>query len=188
MVWFWYRVVLFAFDRAMIAILLMLCCHMSSAIHYRSSSYRFRWLLSVFTTGIGAVAALAISNDKMFTEVTKITVFGIQLGLSALPALAECWKYRAYPKFVSQLLYDAGMTVGLAGAGGVMYASRIPERWWPRMFDYFGASHQLMHFLVLASTMQAYFGCRRWARGQLAIRKEQAAAIGAGASALIRSL
>jgi adiponectin receptor len=42
--------------------------------------------------------------------------------------------------------------VGLATwnlGGGVIYASRIPERWYPGSFDVFGSSHQIMHFLAV---------------------------------------
>jgi len=35
--------------------------------------------------------------------------------------------------------------------GGVIFASRIPERWHPGRYDYVGASHQIFHFCVLAA-------------------------------------
>jgi len=36
----------------------------------------------------------------------------------------------------------------LNGAGTAIYALRVPERWYPRMFDIYGSSHQIMHVLV----------------------------------------
>ena len=44
-----------------------------------------------------------------------------------------------------------------------LYVIRFPERWWPRRFDIFGASHQLMHWAIviaglawLVGTVQAF--------------------------------
>jgi len=48
-------------------------------------------------------------------------------------------------------------------AGACVYASKVPERWRPGMFDYIGGSHNLWHLAVLGgilfhySAMQAFF-------------------------------
>ncbi|KAG8158848.1 hypothetical protein KVR01_011291 [Diaporthe batatas] len=43
-------------------------------------------------------------------------------------------------------------TVVCDGVGVLVYGLKFPERWFPRRFDLFGASHQLMHiFVVLAA-------------------------------------
>lgn len=48
-------------------------------------------------------------------------------------------------------------------AGAFVYASKVPERWCPGMFDYFGGSHNLWHIAVLGgilfhySAMQEFF-------------------------------
>ncbi|OAQ59061.2 adiponectin receptor protein 1 [Pochonia chlamydosporia 170] len=34
--------------------------------------------------------------------------------------------------------------------GGLLYTTRVPERWFPGKFDLFGQSHNLMHALVMA--------------------------------------
>lgn len=47
--------------------------------------------------------------------------------------------------------------------GAIVYASKVPERWWPGMFDYIGGSHNLWHAAVLGgilfhyTAMQAFF-------------------------------
>jgi len=47
--------------------------------------------------------------------------------------------------------------------GAVVYASKVPERWCPGMFDYVGGSHNLWHVAVLGgilfhySAMQTFF-------------------------------
>jgi adiponectin receptor len=45
-------------------------------------------------------------------------------------------------------LVSQGVTY-VAGAG--IYALRVPERWKPRTFDVFGASHQIFHIFVLVA-------------------------------------
>lgn len=41
-------------------------------------------------------------------------------------------------------------------AGAVVYASKIPERWCPGWFDYFGGSHNLWHAAVLGGILFHY--------------------------------
>lgn len=48
--------------------------------------------------------------------------------------------------------------------GAVVYASQVPERWYPGAFDYVGGSHNLWHIAVLGgilfhyTAMQQFFG------------------------------
>lgn len=39
------------------------------------------------------------------------------------------------------------------GTGAMLYAARIPERWYPRRFDILGSSHQLMHMSVVCGAV-----------------------------------
>ncbi|KAI9718346.1 MAG: hypothetical protein M1828_006748 [Chrysothrix sp. TS-e1954] len=41
-------------------------------------------------------------------------------------------------------------------AGAVLYAMKVPERWWPGMFDYVGGSHNLWHLAVLSGILFHY--------------------------------
>jgi adiponectin receptor len=50
------------------------------------------------------------------------------------------------------LVYYVGL--GLChGTGAMLYAVRVPERWYPRRFDIVGSSHQLMHMLVICGAV-----------------------------------
>lgn len=64
-------------------------------------------------------------------------------------------------------LSDAAQRMGLRGfmglgilnfSGAAIYASRIPERWYPKRFDVYGASHQIMHILVACGAMSHAIG------------------------------
>ncbi|EOA88720.1 uncharacterized protein SETTUDRAFT_159912 [Exserohilum turcica Et28A] len=45
--------------------------------------------------------------------------------------------------------------------GGALYAMRIPEKWYPYRFDVWGASHQVMHCLVVCAGIAHLFGLLR---------------------------
>jgi adiponectin receptor len=42
--------------------------------------------------------------------------------------------------------------------GGCLYASRIPERWFPGKFDLWLHSHQIFHLLVVGAALVHYKG------------------------------
>ncbi|KAH9887093.1 hemolysin-III channel protein-like protein Izh2 [Xylariomycetidae sp. FL2044] len=42
--------------------------------------------------------------------------------------------------------------------GAAAYALKFPEKWYPRRFDVFGASHQIMHIMVLFAGVAYVFG------------------------------
>ncbi|KAI1494030.1 hemolysin-III related-domain-containing protein [Biscogniauxia mediterranea] len=46
-----------------------------------------------------------------------------------------------------------GLTALCNGAGVVAYALKFPERWYPRRFDIWGASHQIMHVAVVFAAL-----------------------------------
>lgn len=51
------------------------------------------------------------------------------------------------------------MGLGLLNfTGAAIYAARIPERWYPGRFDVWGASHQIMHVLVVCGAVSHSVG------------------------------
>ncbi|KAJ9157305.1 Progestin/adipoQ receptor family protein [Pleurostoma richardsiae] len=67
------------------------------------------------------------------------------------------------PEFVWAFYSPIAKSLLVYVTGAVVYASKIPERWCPGMFDYFGGSHNLWHIAVLGgilfhyTAMQAFF-------------------------------
>lgn len=45
------------------------------------------------------------------------------------------------------------MLVTFNGVGVVVYTVKFPEKWFPRTFDIFGASHQVMHVMVVLAAL-----------------------------------
>ncbi|KAI9671513.1 MAG: hypothetical protein M1817_003565 [Caeruleum heppii] len=77
----------------------------------------------------------------------------IQLNLSRGPA----WTWYFYaPVMKSAFVYILG---------AVIYASQIPERWWPGGFDYFGGSHNLWHVAVLGGILFHYLAMQDFFAG-----------------------
>ncbi|XP_040829424.1 progestin and adipoQ receptor family member 4 isoform X2 [Ochotona curzoniae] len=74
----------------------------------------------------------------------RLLVFGARgLGLgSGAPGSLPCY-----------LRMDA-----LALLGGLVNVARLPERWGPGRFDYWGNSHQIMHLLSVGSILQLHAG------------------------------
>jgi len=46
----------------------------------------------------------------------------------------------------------------LYGLGAIMYALKIPERFFPKRFDMVGASHQIFHFAVISAALLHMWG------------------------------
>ena len=55
------------------------------------------------------------------------------------------------------ITYFLGLGI-LNGTGTTVYAARIPERWFPRTFDIYGSSHQIMHVLVVCGALSHVIG------------------------------
>ena len=61
--------------------------------------------------------------------------------------------YETTPKYYLWVLGGASYVVG-----ALIYLNRIPEKYVPRTFDYFAASHQIFHLLVVVGVILHYCG------------------------------
>ncbi|KAF0291092.1 Adiponectin receptor protein [Amphibalanus amphitrite] len=52
-------------------------------------------------------------------------------------------------------------------AGALLYAFRVPERWFPGKCDIYFQSHQIFHVLVVAAAMVHYHGVSELAMHRL---------------------
>ncbi|UJR21252.1 hypothetical protein I4U23_024347 [Adineta vaga] len=85
-------------------------------------------------------------------------VLFIVLGLyGAAPATHACILYGLPRMFDMGFLYLCIMAVTYIG-GGVAYAVRIPERFFPGRFDIVGQSHQILHVAVIAAVYLHFYG------------------------------
>ncbi|KAG9249971.1 hemolysin-III protein [Emericellopsis atlantica] len=150
-----YRVEVFWHGMDLLGIVIVTMGTFASGIYYiffcEASLQRLHWAI-VFITG--TITGALISNPLLKTprwrrlKVTAFIVFGSS---SFIPLLHGVHRYG-----LAYMLQYAGMKrylVELAyyGTGVGFYAFRVPERWAPGQFDFWGSSHQIFHVAIVCA-------------------------------------
>lgn len=123
-----------------------------------------RWVYMVLTAilGVGGVILPWHPNFNGQHMAWARVAFYVGLGATGFLPMLQIWYTRGAESvltFYSPILES--ILVYLCGA--FVYASKVPERWFPGMFDYVGGSHNLWHIAVLGgilfhySAMQEFF-------------------------------
>jgi len=123
-----------------------------------------RWVYMVLTAvlGVGGVILPWHPHFNGQHMAWARVAFYVGLGATGFLPMLQIWYTRGahsvltfyFPILESILVYLCGALV---------YASKVPERWFPGMFDYVGGSHNLWHIAVLGgilfhySAMQEFF-------------------------------
>lgn len=123
---------------------------------YCEPGSRWTYIILTFSLGVGGVilpwhptfnrADMAWARVAFFSFMA-LTGFAPLIQLSYSRGFEWCLYFYA-PVMKSILVYAAGACV---------YASQIPERWFPGLFDYCGASHNIWHIAVLGGILFHYF-------------------------------
>ncbi|ORX81252.1 HlyIII-domain-containing protein [Basidiobolus meristosporus CBS 931.73] len=83
----------------------------------------------------------------------------LAMGLSGILPLGHAIWVNGWANAVQKLSLKWFASMGLTYvSGALIYASRIPERWYPGRFDYWGHSHQIFHVFVVIGAMFHYIG------------------------------
>jgi len=123
-----------------------------------------RWVYMITTAALGIGGVVLPWHPKFNGQDMAWARVAFYVGLGAtgfLPMLQICLTRgpESVLAFYSPILES--ILVYLCGA--FVYASKVPERWFPGMFDYVGGSHNLWHIAVLGgilfhySAMQEFF-------------------------------
>ncbi|RHZ84410.1 hypothetical protein Glove_82g51 [Diversispora epigaea] len=104
----------------------------SVAVSSKFRSPRLRW----FRTGL----FLAMGLSAIVPLIHAIIIYGIHLCMDAIS--------------LKHLLIMGAIYV----VGALIYGARIPERWYPGVFDIYGSSHQIFHFFVVTAALVHYYG------------------------------
>lgn len=110
---------------------------------------------------VGATHGLAIWKSvadpcfygEQYTHVRIMTFVG---SLAACAAGLLHAHVGAYASDMAEIWGAVGRVLVVEGAGTLAYALHFPERWFPRRFDFLGASHQLWHVAVLVGMYLHY--------------------------------
>ncbi len=88
------------------------------------------------------------------------------LGLSAFLPIIHGTLLYPYVTLQNRMGISNFLGLGILNlTGAAIYAARVPERWFPRTFDIWGSSHQIMHILVVMGALsfeRGLLGCVRW--------------------------
>lgn len=126
---------------------------------YCQNNYKIFFL--VIITLIGIILFLFClseefnSADKRNLRGMTFFIFGLS---SALPVFILTFilnNIRGHNNDASFLFLYLAMLSYLLG--GILYIKRVPEKYFPGTFDYFGNSHQLFHILILPAIFLNYF-------------------------------
>jgi len=117
------------------------------------SYYIFPMPVVLVLTGISTVVAYkSIKNIQCvqgaYNKKKQAKLVATMIMVCLCPLLCtciqlECWLYMA-------------IIIGSFVVGGYIYAEHIPERFFPRTFDYIGSSHNIMHVCILMAHVVMY--------------------------------
>jgi adiponectin receptor len=116
-----------------------------------------RWIYMVTTAILGVGGVVLPWHPRFNGQDMAWARVAFYVALSAtgfLPVLQLSFTRGTEAAFEFYTPIAKSLLVYLIGA--VVYASKVPERWCPGMFDYFGGSHNLWHIAVLGGILFHY--------------------------------
>jgi len=120
---------------------------------------RLFYMLSITFVGFGAAYVVLHPEFAKPTHRGARTIVFICLGLNAVVPVSHLLKTHGSTRLFSEMGFGWLVASGaLYIVGALLYANRIPERLAPGRFDYFLASHQNFHFLVVLAALAHYYG------------------------------
>lgn len=145
-----------------LGIVVLIVASMISIINYAfidMVAYRlFFWGLTLF---LGTACSVVTLDSKFRTSEWRPfrAAMFVAFGLSGVfPVLTAFWLFGVQEAWDrSQLTYLLAEAVLYIG-GAAIYAARIPERWNPGKYDFFGHSHQIFHCLVVLAAISHGLG------------------------------
>jgi len=110
---------------------------------------------------IGAISLISMFNPIFSKDEYRLIRSGLFLILSLIELIPIGYGLIKYESdIVFNYLSFVYVTVGslLYCIGLVLYAKRIPEKYYPGLFDIWGHSHQIFHSLILIASIVFYIG------------------------------
>lgn len=114
---------------------------------------------------IRASVFLALGLSAIFPVAHVLAMYGVSCSLLSITKGGTNAKL-AFPQQYEAVSNTMGIQYLIAGGalyviGACLYMARVPERFSPGTFDYFGASHQIFHILILLAAFSHYICIRR---------------------------
>ncbi|TPX66970.1 hypothetical protein SpCBS45565_g04143 [Spizellomyces sp. 'palustris'] len=145
-----------------VGIVLLICGSTVPTIYYAFYCHdTLKRMYLAMTTLFGVLTLFMCLSSRFSTPEYRFIRTGnfSALGLSGVLPLLHSINLYGF-NFVSGSLafWNLVIMAALYLAGAGIYASRIPERWYPGRFDIWGHSHQIFHILVVSAATVHYFG------------------------------
>jgi adiponectin receptor len=110
-------------------------------------------------SGLAVVCIIATLTSKFRALRTYRTAMYVSLGLSAIVFITHGliiygWEIQNHRMSLTYMLITAILNL----LGAIVYAARVPERWYPLRYDIYGCSHQILHFVVVFAGLIYLFG------------------------------
>ncbi|KAK4191752.1 hemolysin-III related-domain-containing protein [Podospora australis] len=123
---------------------------------------RWAYMISTALLGVGGVILPWHPKFNGQHMAWARVAFYFSLGATGFLPIAQISLTRGFDAAL-EFYTPIGKSILVYVVGAIVYASKVPERWCPGMFDYCGGSHNLWHIAVLGgilfhySAMQAFF-------------------------------
>ncbi|CAE6427761.1 unnamed protein product [Rhizoctonia solani] len=120
---------------------------------------QYQVIYSIGITVAGLVAAYVVLNPHYSTpayRVARTSVFFL-LGACAFVPIATAYHLYGLKRMKNEMgIQWIALTAVFYMSGAFIYACRVPERWFPGIFDFFGSSHQIFHVCVVFAALSHY--------------------------------
>ncbi|KAJ3173530.1 hypothetical protein HDU88_002616 [Geranomyces variabilis] len=112
------------------------------------------YLTVVIVSGITTICITV--SPKFFAPKYRLLRTGLFISMGATGAVPLGHALIKYGYHMTRHALSSGALISsgiVYFLGAVIYACRVPERWWPGKFDMWGHSHQIFHVLVVAGAL-----------------------------------
>ena len=157
-----YHRILSRFDYGGIIILITGSCY-PPYIYYFYCDEKLKFFYVAFMTVFGITSfLLCLTNgfnmpNKRVLRGSLFLTFGISAGIPIMHMILFPNTIIGVSPYAKTKFWVIGGIIYILG--GFLYIIRFPEKIYPGKFDYFGSSHQLLHFSVVFGAVFHYFGC-----------------------------
>jgi len=119
------------------------------------------WSLNSVFAVLASIVTFTAVFRKPAAQPLRVGVYG-SLALSTLVPIIHGLGIHGWNGQSERFpMWGIGLTLLFNSLGALAYATRFPERWWRRTFDIFGASHQIMHIMIIIAGLAFLAGMLR---------------------------
>ncbi|EUC66207.1 hemolysin III family channel protein [Rhizoctonia solani AG-3 Rhs1AP] len=120
---------------------------------------QYQVIYSIGITVAGLAAAYVVLNPQYSTPAyrwARTSVFFV-LGACSFVPIATAYHLYGLERIKNEMgVHWIALTSVFYVGGALIYACRVPERWFPGTFDFFGSSHQIFHVCVVLAALSHY--------------------------------